>query len=873
MSAVSTLQSRVAVVVPIFRHSALLIEAIESVLAQQADFGILLVLVNDGCPFPETEATCLDYARAYPGQVIYLPKPNGGLSDARNHGIRFVLAQFPEVEAVYLLDADNRLRPKALARAMAALQAHPEAGWIYPNIDMFGQRWAGDYGGPYSRLLHSHINICEAGSLIRRAVFEAGVFFDTGFRKGFEDWEFFLSAWNAGFIGVNIEDFGFLYRKRPESMLSEAEREGAAIRSAMREKHRKAFQPATLLQLEQAEAPRFAIYLSDRNEVILSSDPASQTERLSPAEFVNRMWLAQSDPSRHPAPPFVAVTTEAVLNQLQAAKMLHWAFWMLETGADQKGLSALIMQPGREGRVAVSQIDKPDGRQVLAGLLVIRTKLLQEVMKDDSSAWINSLASTACQPEIRLIELHLPAGQPEFLAAGTAVFSFLSMVQQLRSSPLRGGALARLGWRHGDIPIRETPHLILRRELSGGVAYPRLADGRRHVGVLLPLVEFGGVEKVALNIVRSLKARGFEPHLFILEQKNAAISKEWIDVVGSINFLMDPTFKAWGEGNSAYLGTEVPGWAQRGAHGRLLGLLHWLDVVISFHGGAAAGVMGQLRKLGIRTVSSLHLSDLSAFGRPVGNTYLSAAYEHAFDLIAPCSRQLADWCHAIGIPQDKIIPVPNAPSFPLSPERVGHSLQQRAGRDPSAPLRVLYLGRLDAQKGLDRLAAVMEHTNDPRFDWRVIGAPVIAGSPLPEIVARHAEPVLTTADDLAAAYDWADVLVLLSGYEGLPLTILEAMRQGVVVIATDVGAVSEVLHDDENGVLLPLEGAVRSCLAALAGLSQDRSRLRRLSARAGADMQGHDWMAATEGLAAAFDQKLSVTAAAGALSAGMGDHK
>ncbi|KGJ01478.1 MULTISPECIES: glycosyltransferase family A protein, partial [Paracoccus] len=129
---------RLAVVVPIFRHSVLLAEAIESVLAQRADFPIQLVLVNDGCPHRETDLVCREYALSYPDRITYLRKPNGGLSDARNHGIRHALATWASVEAIYMLDADNRLRPDAMANAMAALAQHPDAGWIYPNIDMFG---------------------------------------------------------------------------------------------------------------------------------------------------------------------------------------------------------------------------------------------------------------------------------------------------------------------------------------------------------------------------------------------------------------------------------------------------------------------------------------------------------------------------------------------------------------------------------------------------------------------------------------------------------------------------------------------------------------------------------------------------------------
>jgi Glycosyltransferases involved in cell wall biogenesis len=323
---------RVAVVVPVHRHPALLPEAIESVLAQDAPFAIRLVLVNDGCPFPETEAVCLDYARSQPHSIRYLHKPNGGLSDARNHGIDDVLARDPDVEAIFFLDADNRLRPKALARAMAALDADPETGWIYPNLDMFGLTRRLDYGGPYSRLIHSAQNICEAGSLVRRAVFEAGVRFDTGLRQGFEDWDFFLTAGEAGFRGANLEDFGFLYRKRPESMLSEAERDRSAILAALQQRHPATASPRALAMLEQAEAPRNALWLADADQprVRLTSDPLLEGETLSLEDTAQRYWLARSNPSRHPFPAHLTFATPQVIETLRHAGLLHFAFWQLE---------------------------------------------------------------------------------------------------------------------------------------------------------------------------------------------------------------------------------------------------------------------------------------------------------------------------------------------------------------------------------------------------------------------------------------------------------------------------------------------------------------------------------------------------------------
>lgn len=48
----------------------------------------------------------------------------------------------------------------------------------------------------------------------------------------------------------------------------------------------------------------------------------------------------------------------------------------------------------------------------------------------------------------------------------------------------------------------------------------------------------------------------------------------------------------------------------------------------------------------------------------------------------------------------------------------------------------------------------------------------------------------------------ADIFVLISDWEGLPLTILEAMRSGLPVIASDVGGVSESIDDHATGILV-----------------------------------------------------------------------
>jgi glycosyltransferase involved in cell wall biosynthesis len=76
-----------------------------------------------------------------------------------------------------------------------------------------------------------------------------------------------------------------------------------------------------------------------------------------------------------------------------------------------------------------------------------------------------------------------------------------------------------------------------------------------------------------------------------------------------------------------------------------------------------------------------------------------------------------------------------------------------------------------------------------------------------------------------------DVFVLASKTETLPISILEAMRAGLPVIASDVGGISEEVVDGETGLLVPA-GSVEELSNALQRLLADK-QLRVAMGRAG----------------------------------------
>ena len=83
-------------------------------------------------------------------------------------------------------------------------------------------------------------------------------------------------------------------------------------------------------------------------------------------------------------------------------------------------------------------------------------------------------------------------------------------------------------------------------------------------------------------------------------------------------------------------------------------------------------------------------------------------------------------------------------------------------------------------------------------------------------------------------------MILPSHYEGLPLSVLEAQRLGVVVLATDVGAMREAIRDGVDGFILPEDGCEDAFVRLVLDLDRDRARLRAVSAGAVAS-GSRDW--------------------------------
>src|SRR5262249_48506801 len=143
-----------------------------------------------------------------------------------------------------------------------------------------------------------------------------GARFDESMRLGFEDWDFWLGAIELGFRGKHLEDFGFRYRKRPESMLRDSDRDRSEITSYIRRKHKHLFRFRTLMALEHHEAPRYGIYIPGAGQIRLTSDPYIDGKIISMPDFFINYYRAKSMPSRYSRPAFIVIIDRRAWDRL-----------------------------------------------------------------------------------------------------------------------------------------------------------------------------------------------------------------------------------------------------------------------------------------------------------------------------------------------------------------------------------------------------------------------------------------------------------------------------------------------------------------------------------------------------------------------------
>ncbi len=242
---------------------------------------------------------------------------------------------------------------------------------------------------------------------------------------------------------------------------------------------------------------------------------------------------------------------------------------------------------------------------------------------------------------------------------------------------------------------------------------------------------------------------------------------------------------------------------------------------------------GWARQQGISTVGVLHSDD--TFHSGVIDEFVRGGEPWRLSAVVPVSRTLEKRLDSAGETEVKV-------------RRIGYGTclpsQQKRAATPAGVFRVVYVGRsVEEQK---RILAVTRALCEAAQQHATVEAWLGGDGPQRESVAQliaeagmGSRVLLKGRVELEAIHEVLAVchgLVLLSDYEGLPISVMEAMAVGVVPICLDSGSgISELIEHGKEGLIVPDRGT--GFLKAVADLVHDTALWQRLSASAQAKVR------------------------------------
>lgn len=397
--------------------------------------------------------------------------------------------------------------------------------------------------------------------------------------------------------------------------------------------------------------------------------------------------------------------------------------------------------------------------------------------------------------------------------------------------------------------LRFQPNAVLVGEIvvEPLVYYPKAAQGQQRIALVTPHLGPGGAEAVLSLIASTLGSGRFETLLLATQSRDDRWLTKWR---GRVDHVYDLAQVVLPERMVAALYSVISNWR-----------CDYLLVQNSLYGYAA---IPHIRKKlsNIKIIDVIHSVD-QAWDQ-IGATAAVAAH---IDQRIAMSQSVRDRLQATGTPDSKILLVRNGVDL----ERF-----HPAGFTNDSNKNILFAARLDPVKQPLLVADIAKNLLKlrPDQDFRF----TIAGSgPERQSFERRVEKLGLQAlfdfrgevDDLAPLYAAADIVILPSRSEGVPLVILEALASARPVVASKVGSIPEVL-DSSCGILIERFDSAAEFANAIHSLIE-QPELREAMGAAGRKKieTRHDIRKTRETLAAIFDQGSAVSVASTSRSTAM----
>lgn len=203
----------ISVVIPCYNQGEFLEESVHSIV-NQSYYNWECIIVDDGST--DNSRDIANNLLKQDSRIKYLYKINGGLSSARNYGIKHAIGEY-----ILPLDADDFISTNYLELALIEIQKSINTKVVFGAVQNFGsfnERYVnGSIFNFKKQLISNQIHCC--GMFRKSDALQAGGY-DENMKKGFEDWEFYIRLLGNGGDAVQLKDIALNYRRKEVSMLS-----------------------------------------------------------------------------------------------------------------------------------------------------------------------------------------------------------------------------------------------------------------------------------------------------------------------------------------------------------------------------------------------------------------------------------------------------------------------------------------------------------------------------------------------------------------------------------------------------------------------------------------------------------------------------
>jgi glycosyltransferase involved in cell wall biosynthesis len=308
----------------------------------------------------------------------------------------------------------------------------------------------------------------------------------------------------------------------------------------------------------------------------------------------------------------------------------------------------------------------------------------------------------------------------------------------------------------------------------------------------------GGGGRIAQEAARELAKRGHAVHVIAPHVKGLAFR----DQIDNIHVIRIPSFRRRLYEADLF---AMAGYLLSGSVAALCEIKKFRPDLIHVHFAVPAGALAWLlsRLTGIPYVLTTHLGDI-----PGGVPEKTDAWFHwiypftpriwrdaaAVTAISEFTRQLALLHYPVPI---QVIPNGIHIDDVIQPDNL----------IVGTPPKIVFAGRFVEQKNPVHIVRILHEVRDLAWQAQLIGDGALFENVRAEIhrLGLERRILLTgwlSVDRIGEAFRQSDILLMPSLSEGIPMVALQALSNGLAIVASRVGGLTELVLDGENGFLL-----------------------------------------------------------------------